>query len=132
MRSTDFHDLVARYDEGGPVNTFPDALKAVREAIGHLQNDDHESAGNTLRSSAAAMAHPEIAHVARSLGAPGFDQGGPVAPPKGSSPGTPGMLGAIHDMVSALHDYFIESPRREIAAARQAQEDAQVAGTPPK
>lgn len=46
-----------------------------------------------------------------------------------SSPGSPGVSGAVHDALSALRDYLFGSQQREIAAARKAREDAYIEGT---
>jgi hypothetical protein len=59
----------------------------------------------------------------------GYPDGGPVERPRGSSsPGTPGVGGAVHDALSALRDYLLGSTQRENAAARQAREDAVING----
>lgn len=52
---------------------------------------------------------------------------GPKERPSGqSSPGTPGVLGAIHDAVHALKAYVIDRPRDELNAARQESEDSYI------
>lgn len=48
------------YAQGGPAVVHPAALRALHQAIGHLQSMDASSAAATLRSSPAAMAHPDI------------------------------------------------------------------------
>jgi hypothetical protein len=56
----------------------------------------------------------------------GFDDGGPV---NSSSPGSPGVGGAVRDALAALKDYMIDAPRRQIQADRQQKEDAIMQGT---
>lgn len=51
-----------------------------------------------------------------------FDEGGRAI--GHSSPGSPGVGGAVKDAVAALRDYLIDRPRREIQAARTAHENA--------
>lgn len=65
-----------------------------------------------------------------------YDEGGPidapVPPVRGSSsPGTPGVNGALRDALVALRDYFITRPAREIQAAREARENAVIEGNAP-
>lgn len=48
------------YARGGPATMHPAALRALHQAMLHLQNQDASSAAATLRSSPAAMAHPDI------------------------------------------------------------------------
>ena len=48
------------YAQGGPATMHPAALRALHQAMLHLQNKDASSAAATLRSSPAAMAHPDI------------------------------------------------------------------------
>lgn len=50
----------ADYAHGGPATMHPAALRALHQAMLHLQNKDASSAAATLRSSPAAMAHPDI------------------------------------------------------------------------
>jgi hypothetical protein len=40
-----------------------------------------------------------------------------------SSPGSPGLSGAISDAVKAAKDYFVDMPRREIQADREKREN---------
>lgn len=51
-----------------------------------------------------------------------FDEGGRARGQ--SSPGSPGVGGAVTDALAALRDYMIDRPRREIQAARTAHENA--------
>jgi hypothetical protein len=60
---------------------------------------------------------------------PTFEDGGRVVGQ--SSPGSPGVSGAVKDALAALRDYMIDRPRREIQAARQAREDAITQDTRP-
>jgi hypothetical protein len=55
-----------------------------------------------------------------------YDAGGEV---NSSSPGSPGVGGAVKDALAALKDYMIDRPRRELQAAREANENAVVDGT---
>lgn len=55
-----------------------------------------------------------------------FDEGGRATGQ--SSPGSPGVGGAVRDALAALRDYMIDRPRREIQAAREANENAVVDG----
>lgn len=48
------------YARGGPATMHPAALRALHQAMLHLQNRDASSAAATLRASPAAMAHPDI------------------------------------------------------------------------
>lgn len=50
----------ADYAQGGPATMHPAALRALHQAMHHLQSMDASSAAATLRSSPAAMAHPDI------------------------------------------------------------------------
>lgn len=50
----------ADYARGGPATMHPAALRALHQAMLHLQNKDASSAAATLRASPAAMAHPDI------------------------------------------------------------------------
>ena len=56
-----------------------------------------------------------------------FEDGGRVRGQ--SSPGSPGMGGAVKDALAALRDYMIDRPRREIQAARTARENTIVDDT---
>lgn len=48
------------YARGGAASMHPAALRTLQQAIVHLNNMDAGSAAATLRSSPAAMAHPDI------------------------------------------------------------------------
>lgn len=50
----------ADYAKGGPATMHPAALRALHQAMLHLQNQDASSAAATLRASPAAMAHPDV------------------------------------------------------------------------
>jgi hypothetical protein len=61
-----------------------------------------------------------------------YDEGGPAQTPRGqSSPGTPGVGGAVQDALAALRDYFISRPKREIQADREKRENAVIEGNAP-
>lgn len=55
------------YARGGSATMHPAALRALHQAITHLQNMDAGSAAATLRASPAAMAHPDIQAAERAL-----------------------------------------------------------------
>lgn len=114
--------LEYKYAAGGPVAAKAQALAAVQQAMAHVQNGDHNSAMQVLQRSPAAMMHPEVRAAARQLRpqqqAPmQMDEGGPVR--GSSSPGSPGVTGAIKDAAAALKNYFIDAPGREADAAAQ-------------
>lgn len=48
------------YARGGSATIHPAALRALHQAMAHLQNKDAGSAAATLRASPAAMDHPDI------------------------------------------------------------------------
>lgn len=50
----------AKKADGGKVTLAANALKAIQEAVGHLQNRDVRNAIATLRNSKEALAHPEV------------------------------------------------------------------------
>lgn len=111
--------LEMKYAAGGRVST-PHALSAVRRAIAHVERGDHKAARDELTRSPDAMRHPHVQAALGMLAPPGMADGGSVDRPYGqSSPGSPGVLGAIHDAVSALRDYVIERPKREQQAKRE-------------
>lgn len=57
-----------------------------------------------------------------------YDTGGDV--PRGSSsPGSPGISGAVGDALAALRRYLLSNTSRDIANTRQKYEDAQINGT---
>lgn len=59
---------VGRYADGGEVITLgARAIRAVKDALSHLANNDASSAAATLRSSQEAMQHPTVASAAQSL-----------------------------------------------------------------
>ncbi len=121
--------LEAKYAGGGRVST-PHALSAVRRAIAHVERGDHAAAHAELMRSPDARNHPQVQAAMRMLAPPtamgSYDEGGEVRPTGSSSPGSPGVLGAIHDAVNSLKDYLIDRPRREMQAQRMASEDAYV------
>jgi hypothetical protein len=116
-------DLEYKYAMGGPVQAKQQALAAVQQAMAHVQNGNHGAAMQVLQNSPAAMMHPEVRAAARQLRPQGqmpmqrMDDGGPVR--GSSSPGSPGVLGAIKDAAAALKDYYIDRPGREADAAAQ-------------
>jgi hypothetical protein len=60
----------------------------------------------------------------------GYAGGGDV--PRGSSsPGSPGVGGAVQDALSALRDYFITRPRRELQAERDQFDNSVIDNPPP-
>lgn len=77
----------------------------------------------------ARMPRVPIADTMRNINAmPRFDEGGEV--PRGSSsPGSPGVSGALRDALAALKDYVIDRPRRELQAQREAFENSIVDDT---
>lgn len=180
MRELDrLHDKY-HYADGGKVSMAKGALAAVQQALAHVEAGNHDAALQTLKSSPAAMAHPEVQAAAKQLvpsgtpaaaaatvpganrfGRPPLRQGGddlltqaalnPPAPIKpatspmqpgwifkkqamadggevrnSSSPGSPGIGGAISDAASAIKDYFIDSPARQVAHDRMRAIDSQI------
>lgn len=122
-------NLESKYARGGRVST-PHALMAVRRAIGHLQKGNHAAAKAALESSPDAMNHPMVQQALPMLAPPNrMAEGGQVEqrPYGSSSPGSPGVLGAIHDAVNALKDYVIDRPRRELADQRNQMEQSYLA-----
>lgn len=63
----DLGGLGARYAEGGKVTLTANAIKALKDALSHLQNKDRRQAVSTLRSSREAMANPRVGRAAESL-----------------------------------------------------------------
>jgi hypothetical protein len=61
-----------------------------------------------------------------SISRPRYDGGGEV---NSSSPGSPGVLGAVRDALSALRDYVINRPKREMQAGREKFENSVVDDT---
>lgn len=101
-----------RYDEGGPVPQAPPATPTVSpEMLQALQK-----AWFTQR--------PPVLHGHRipDLNRQHYDEGGEVK--YSSSPGSPGVSGAVRDALAALKDYMIDRPRRELAAVREQHENA--------
>ena len=120
-----------RFDEGGPVQQpMPDdAINAlVRAAQIQVATDpdgvtqDHSH----LRALSEYMARRQQLGAAAGP-PPRFDEGGRVAGQ--SSPGSPGFGGAVKDALAALKDYVVDRPRRELAAAREARENAEIGDT---
>jgi hypothetical protein len=103
----------------------PHALAAVNRAMEHLKRGNHAAARAELTKSPDAMGHPAVQQVMPML-AEGGEVGTDDRPTGTSSPGSPGVLGAIHDAVAALKDYVIDRPRRELNASRQENEDSYV------
>lgn len=124
--------LARKYARGGRVST-PHALAAVKRAIAHVERGDHAAARKELMRSPDAMHHPHVQMAMGLLGHPGgrrishFNDGGRVT--GSSSPGSPGVSGAIRDAVNAARDYLIDRPRREIQAAREQNENEVVDDT---
>ncbi len=127
------------FDEGGPVQPTQPAQPApsmsddqinafLRAAQIQVATDpggvtqDHSN----LRRLIAYMAQRK--QLGSAAGAPPhFDGGGRVLGQ--SSPGSPGFGGAARDALAALKDYLVDRPRREIQAAREANESAVVDDT---
>lgn len=131
------------YAGGGRVSV-PHALNAVHRAMAHLKSGNLAAAHAELLQSPDAMAHPMVqkalpllAQATQQQAPQMMAEGGEVddAPPphpsNSSSPGSPGISGAISDAVNAARDYFIEAPRREVQAARQQHVDRAVEGDEP-
>lgn len=55
------------YANGGKVGASVAAIKAIKDAISHLENKDVSQAAQTLRNSRDAMMHPAVAQAAASL-----------------------------------------------------------------
>ena len=119
--------LTKKYARGGRVST-PHALAAVQRAMAHVERGDHQAAMAELAKSPDAMAHPQVqAAMATLAPQPRMAEGGPVERAQGtSSPGSPGVSGAIKDAIAAARDYFVDVPRREIQAQREQSEDAYI------
>lgn len=113
--------LEQKYAGGGRVST-PHALAAVKRAIAHVERGDHKAAHAELMKSPDALNHPQVQAAMSILAPQHFDEGGEVR--GSSSPGSPGVSGAIKDAVRAARDYFIDRPRRELQAARRENEDS--------
>lgn len=109
-----------RFDEGGPVQQPvaqpaaqpdpPQMSPEMRKALLKAWFTQHAPVlnGQTLTPDPNQPQH--------------FDEGGRATGQ--SSPGTPGVGGAVKDALAALKDYLIDRPRREIQAARTARENA--------
>jgi hypothetical protein len=75
---------------------------------------------DTLRNIDAHVSGAQVKLPQRPVAGGGsirFDDGGPVR--GSSSPGSPGVLGAVQDALAALKDYVIDRPRRELQAGRE-------------
>lgn len=125
------------FDDGGVVSSPPpppmsdDTINAlVRAAQIQIATDPE----GVTQNHSNLQALSEYMARRKQLGAaagppPKFDAGGRVVGQ--SSPGSPGVSGAVRDALAALKDYMIDRPRRELIAARQAREDAATEGTAP-
>jgi hypothetical protein len=127
------------YASGGRVSV-PHALNAIHRAMAHMKAGNMAAAHQELLRSPDALAHPGVQKAlpllqqAQQMPPQQFAEGGEVdnpPPPQSSSPGTPGVSGAIQDAIHALKDYFIDTPRREVQAARQTHIDRAVEGDEP-
>jgi hypothetical protein len=122
-----------RFDDGGAVNSPPpaqpmsdDAINALLRAA-QIQVATHDPNATQDHSNLRAL----IAYMAqrKQLGEaagppPTFADGGRAVGQ--SSPGSPGVSGAVKDALAALRDYLVDRPRREATAAREQQVDAAV------
>lgn len=126
-----------RYDEGGAVQPAPqqpmsdDVINSLLRAAQIQIATDPQAATQGHDNLQALMAYmAQRKQLGAAAGAPPhFDDGGRVLGQ--SSPGSPGFRGAVKDALAALRDYMVDRPRREIAAAREANENAVVNDTYP-
>jgi hypothetical protein len=105
----------------GPGGNIGDPIARLRAALERRERGYAAGGGVT----------PSFQDITRSLqelltpGAPEqLADGGPVR--NSSSPGSPGIGGAVGDAVAALRKYFIDNPRREIQAGREQIENQQI------
>lgn len=69
-------DLGARFAEGGKVSVPINAMKAIKEALNHVQNKDRRRAVETLRNSREAIGLPDAQSAAAALLDPRSSAGG--------------------------------------------------------
>jgi len=128
--------LEMRYAAGGRARLpkgAPHPVDTITRAMKHIKEGNHAAAITELQKSPEAMSHPNVQAAMQMMqqgAAPGMADGGSVDRPSGqSSPGSPGVLGAIHDAVHAVKDYLIDRPAREIQADREKRENSIIDGT---
>lgn len=133
--------LEMKYAAGGKARValpkgVPHPVDAITRAMKHIKQGNHAAALAELQKSPEAMSHPNVQAAVAMMGGQQAQpmqmaDGGEVdnARPIGSSsPGSPGVSGAIRDAVHAIKDYVIDRPRREIQAAREERENTYING----
>lgn len=135
--------LEMKYATGGRARIklpkgVPHPVDAITRAMKHIKEGNQPAALAELQKSPEAMQHPNVQAAMAMMTGQGQAQppmqmadGGEVddARPVGSSsPGSPGVSGAIRDAVHAIKDYVIDRPRREIQADRERRENTYING----
>ena len=133
------HAMKHNYAAGGPTSPLSSLVgnpMTMRSSMPHLGQPfggqhmrmPHVPLAGTLHNIDQHMAGARVKmpHLKARGGRTGYDEGGEVR--TSSSPGSPGVTGAIHDALAALRDYVIDRPAREIAAERDAHDEAVMSG----
>lgn len=125
-----------RFDEGGHVTGqsspgSPGVSGAVRDAVAALRDYVIDRPRREIQAANAAHQNAvmEGTYTGPSRPLPTTDEYAEGGDVRSSSPGSPGVSGALKDALAALRDYMVDRPRREIQAAHRAHEDAIVDDT---
>jgi len=109
--------------------TPKDALRHTKKATSAKAQRQWSDVSNSALSRGASEGSA-IRQANAVVGRRKYADGGEV--PRGSSsPGTPGVSGAVRDAIAALRDYAIDRPRREIQAAKEQRENSIIDDTAP-